>query len=98
VWPGKPLGVHQHDNLAAPAPERDEALFVVALAGVLARYREVVPDGLTTDEIQLMDLEIGQALSFGPCDRAWSVVTIKSGSNGRSRRGLTPKLSDGRAQ
>jgi len=80
VWPGRPLGVHQNDNPAPPAPERDKPLFLVALAGVLARYREVVPDGLTTDEIEPMDLEVGQALSPGPCDHARSVVTNKSGA------------------
>ena len=52
------LGVDQHDDLVVQPPEGYKALFVVALANVFARYGEVVPDRLATNEIEAMNLDV----------------------------------------
>lgn len=60
------LGVDQHDDLVVQTSEGNEALFVVAFANVFASYGEVVPNSLSANEIEAMNLDIPAALPFVP--------------------------------
>lgn len=69
------FGIDQNHNLAVEPPKGNPPLFTVPLPNVLARDREVVPNGLAPDEIQAVLADIGAALWLVPRDHELIVVT-----------------------
>lgn len=69
------IDIHQHNHRAAEKAESNQAPLAVILADVFARDREVVPYGIGLGEIELVALDVAQALSFVPSGHNYIVVT-----------------------
>lgn len=70
-------------------------LLVVTLANVFTCDCEVVADGLAADEVQAVNLDVGEALLLVPRDHRHVVVTMYSNCKRSFQQGLTPRSAAG---
>ena len=68
--------VHQDDDLSIENSESHQSHFAVRLALVLAGNGEVVPNGLSSYEVEAMVLDIASTLGLAPSRHELIVVTI----------------------